>query len=339
MIYLGYNRDLDSVAHFWRDRLHDYLFDEKEGQQRPYLKTGKHHRYYDNVFAKWKGYVKREAQYRRISIDIRDELLNKLDEFEYNFDDIVLAPKDELEKKTKEGYRNEETKNILSDIFEKLYNGFTKIIANEVLERLKIRTCPYCNRNYTFTVKSSCSTEVRAFTTRPEFDHFYNKSQHPLLALSFYNLVPSCSICNHGKATENIGINPYFEGFQSKFGICNKKGMTLLNINEIKLVKSEADFSIGFIKPSTSEQQNIEGLGLDVLYNKHKDYVMDLIEKSTSYGTLEQNQAFVDSFQGIYHTPQEVFEFIWGKYLNEEALENRPLSKLTRDILEQLDII
>lgn len=160
-----------------------------------------------------------------------------------------------------------------------------------------------------------------------------------MLALSFYNLVPSCSICNHGKATENIGVNPYFEGFQSKFGICNKKDMTLLNINEIKLVKSEADFSIGFIKPSTSEQQNIEELGLDVLYNKHKDYVMDLIDKSISYGTVEQNQAFVDSFQGVFRTPQEVFEFIWGKYLNEDTLENRPLSKLTRDILEQLDII
>lgn len=119
MIYLGYNRDLDSAAHFWRDRLHNYLFDKMEGQQRPYLKTGKNHKYYDIVFAKWKGYVRREAQYRRISNDIRDELLNKLDEFECNFDDIVLAPKDELEKKTKEGYRNEETKNILSDIFEK----------------------------------------------------------------------------------------------------------------------------------------------------------------------------------------------------------------------------
>lgn len=29
MIYLGYNRDLDSVAHFWRDSLRAFLF-EKE---------------------------------------------------------------------------------------------------------------------------------------------------------------------------------------------------------------------------------------------------------------------------------------------------------------------
>ena len=29
MIYLGYNRDLDSVAHFWRDSLRAFLFEKR----------------------------------------------------------------------------------------------------------------------------------------------------------------------------------------------------------------------------------------------------------------------------------------------------------------------
>ena len=106
-----------------------------------------------------------------------------------------------------------------------------------------------------------------------------------------------------------------------------------------KRTKSKDDFSVGFVNPSKNEKQNIDGLGLAVLYDKHKDYVMDLIEKSTSYGSLEQNQALSDGFQGLFRTPQEVFDFVWGKYLNEEELENRPLSKLTKDILEQLGIV
>lgn len=338
MIYLGYNRDLDSVAHFWRDRLYAFLFEKREGRHRLILKIGKHNQYYDTVFSKWKGYVRREAHLGRFSTAVENELLRKLDEFESSYDYIILAKKDELEKLSNEVY-SEETLQILSDIFETLYNGFTKIISNEVLERLKIRTCPYCNRNYAFAVKSSNTTTGKTFTTRPEFDHFYNKSQHPLLALSFYNLVPSCSTCNHGKATDDIGVNPYFDGFQSKFCIFDKIKKVQLNINEIKRTKTENDFSVGLIRPSANEQQNIDGLGLDVLYDKHKDYVMDLIEKSTSYGSLEQNQALSDGFQGIFRTPQEVFDFVWGKYLNEEDLENRPLSKLTKDILEQLGII
>lgn len=338
MIYLGYNRDLDSVAHFWRDRLYAFLFEKREGIHRPYLKIGKHIKSYGTVFSKWKGYVGREARRRRISTTIKNEVLSELEEFEHNFNDIVLAKKDELEKLSKEKC-SKEARTLLADVFETLYKDFTKSTAHEVLEKLKIRTCPYCNRNYTFVVKASFSKTGKRFTTRPEFDHFYNKSQHPLLALSFYNLVPSCSICNHGKATENIGVNPYFEGFQSKFGICDKTKKVQLNINEIKRTKSENDFSVGFINPSLYEQHNIDGLGLDALYDKHKDYVMELIEKSTSYGSLEQNQALADGFQGIFHTSQEVFDFVWGKYLNEEDWGNRPLSKLVRDILEQLGIM
>ena len=60
-----------------------------------------------------------------------------------------------------------------------------------------------------------------------------------MVALSFYNLVPSCSVCNHGKATDDIGVNPYFDGFQSKFGICDKTKNGQLNINEIKQTKSK----------------------------------------------------------------------------------------------------
>ena len=77
---------------------------------------------------------------------------------------------------------------------------------------------------------------------------------------------------------------------------------------------------------------------LDRAYYPELRYVMDLIEKSTSYGSLEQNQALSDGFQGLFRTPQEVYDFVWGKYLNEEEFENRPLSKLTKDILEQLGI-
>lgn len=338
MIYLGYNRDLDSVAHFWRDRLHSYLFDKKEKMHRPFLRIGEHNKYYDTVFSKWRGYAEREALLRGMSDTVRKEVLCKLDEFEHYFDDIVLAKKDKLRTLSKEVYCGE-TRKLLIDIFEALYKDFTKDTAHDVLEKLKIRTCPYCNRNYTFSVKASCMKTGKKFTTRPEFDHFYNKSQHPLLALSFYNLVPSCSTCNHGKATDDIGVNPYFDGFQTKFRICDTMKKMQLNINEIKRTKSEDNLSVGFVNPTIYEQQNIDGLGLDALYDKHKDYVMDLIEKSTSYGSIEQNQALSDGFQGLFRTPQEVFDFVWGKYLNEEDWGNRPLSKLTRDILEQLGII
>lgn len=41
MIYLGYNRDLDSVAHFWGDSLRAFLFEKREDKHRPFLRIGK----------------------------------------------------------------------------------------------------------------------------------------------------------------------------------------------------------------------------------------------------------------------------------------------------------
>jgi hypothetical protein len=66
----------------------------------------------------------------------------------------------------------------------KHFNGY------DLAALLDTRACVYCNRQYTLTVVAM--DEI----TRPEFDHFYSQSEHPLLALSFYNLIPSCHICN-----------------------------------------------------------------------------------------------------------------------------------------------
>lgn len=141
MIYLGYNRDLDSVAHFWRDSLHAFLFEKREDKHRPFLRIGKHNKYYDTVFSKWKGYVRGEVQLRSISTATGNKVLDKLDEFEHNFDNIVLAKKKEMEKLANAAC-GKEAQIVLSYIFETLYNCFIKSIANDVLERLKIRTCP-----------------------------------------------------------------------------------------------------------------------------------------------------------------------------------------------------
>lgn len=36
-----------------------------------------------------------------------------------------------------------------------------------------------------------------------QFNHFYDKGTYPYLALSFYNLIPSCSTCNSSKVKGN----------------------------------------------------------------------------------------------------------------------------------------
>lgn len=216
-----------------------------------------------------------------------------------------------------------------------LYNSFTtKELENgdteaaKIMDSLGINTCPYCNREYTFTLYG------KAKKTRPEFDHFYNKTDYPILALSFYNLVPSCHVCNHIKGTNDVKVNPYVRGFRGKLHIL---GNDKLLDRETLAPLSKDDIDIKFEECDTDEKVNIEKLGLDNLYEQHKDYVKDLIDKVYAYDH-DSREYLADAFQGKSEMPSEVYNFVWGTYLGAMQDNNWPLAKLTRDVLEQLGI-
>lgn len=42
-------------------------------------------------------------------------------------------------------------------------------------------------------------------------DHFFNKEEHPELAISTLNLIPTCSTCNTRKLQKSIYVHPYYE--------------------------------------------------------------------------------------------------------------------------------
>jgi hypothetical protein len=97
------------------------------------------------------------------------------------------------------------------------YRRFTNTYATyycgyDLARALKVNTCPYCNRNYTVTVGQLKRV------TRPDFDHFFPKGAYPLLALSFYNLIPSCLVCNRSVKNQKSIVygkflHPYEEAF------------------------------------------------------------------------------------------------------------------------------
>ncbi|PWK03930.1 hypothetical protein [Tumebacillus permanentifrigoris] len=79
---------------------------------------------------------------------------------------------------------------------------------------LQINVCPYCNRQYIHTVRM----EGKKTGTRAELDHFYAKSIDPFLAVSFANMVPSCSICNSRmKRDRDFYAVPHQHPYQAGF--------------------------------------------------------------------------------------------------------------------------
>ena len=63
----------------------------------------------------------------------------------------------------------------------------------------------------------------------------------------------------------------------------------------------------------------------------------EIVEKTIAYNSTAR-EALAYAFQDQAYSPQQVYDFVWGKYLQVAQYGRRPFSKLTKDILEQLGI-
>lgn len=336
MIYLRNTRpDLQDIADKWANDLQNFLMEELKYPHYVILPRGRitfKNRYKKYHFLLYNAMKNKKMCRLQMKI-VHEIIMNFVNDFHDNIadyqklDDLVSIQK---------SLKNEHPQalDVITPVFVRLYEDFSDNKAYTYFEKLNVRTCPYCNRQYTFTI---CKDKTKNFKTRPEYDHFYDKKDYPLLALSFYNLVPSCHICNHSKRTRSVKVNPYLKGFKTKFSIQVGNNEKYTNINDIKSIKTINDFHISFANPSHDEEQNIAIFGLKHLYSEHKDYVLELVEKSEAYNQL-MCKNIAEEFQGIFTTQQQVYDLVWGKYLQDVELEKRPLSKLTKDILEQIGI-
>lgn len=275
-------------------------------------------------------FEKRLEKYILAPLNFFDDLKS---EFDLEFNDKINeydSSKDQI---------NTDYGKFISFMMSRYETVMEKLIFDEKIQRkikfgtwlaknIGMKTCPYCNRQYTFTI-------YQGKEIRPQFDHFYPKSEFPYFALSFYNLIPACPTCNQLKKNKTIKIlYPYLEEFGDKCMFRVNHGEYMMG-HEIKV-----DFDI---KTSISKeeqlkcQNNIETFALKKLYNEHTDYVQEIIYKAYMYNDSYYD-GLVETFSGMGKTPQEIKQLIFGNYVELSDNEKRPLSKLTRDLLNQIGI-
>jgi hypothetical protein len=205
--------------------------------------------------------------------------------------------------------------------------------AYELTKRLGFNTCPYCNRGFIYTVEGSKEKIVR-----PDIDHFHAKNEYPLLGLSFYNLIPSCLVCNRtlkGKRKVQSCLNPYEDGF----------GNALIFNYFIKDVGSGKGFNnnytIFFKENELTKRkvircnQNVDLFRLKEIYEQsHGNEIAEIIKKhEISSGKYLQ---MVSNMFPKLGTVEELYNIAFNNYYLEEDFDKRPLSKLTKDIFDQL---
>ncbi|WP_113652746.1 hypothetical protein [Pedobacter namyangjuensis] len=210
-----------------------------------------------------------------------------------------------------------------------LDNTFGFYNAYNLAENLDIQTCVYCNRLYTNTI----ITIARDFIVRPTFDHWFLKSEYPLLALSFFNLIPSCNVCNSSVKGANSSalrdiFHPYFKHTNINKVLDFKFSYTLEDhLNAHCKIVSANNFTL----------DSIESLKLNDIYQAHREEIRELIYLKKAY-----SETYLASLKAILRTSvtnSEIYRLAFGVYYEDQWLIKRPLSKLKKDVLAELGIL
>jgi len=85
-------------------------------------------------------------------------------------------------------------------------------------------------------------------------------------------------------------------------------------------------------------KNSIETFKLDKIYSiNHRDYVKDLIRKAIIYNQTRIDELY-SQYGNLFSCREEVWTMVLGNYIDSDDLGKRPLSKLTKDIMEELGI-
>jgi len=248
----------------------------------------------------------------------------------YNYDEI----KGLVEFMDKNPSRVKLTKNQ-KDYFLTLYSRLDK---PWFINELDIKVCPYCNRNYIFNFLKSNKKNATA-----QLDHFFDKGTYLYLAVSMYNLVPSCSTCNQRKSTKKVDIfYPYLESFNEsvKFQYDGIKSLKYFTNQKLDFFEDErVMFHLKPIKNINKVKKHIEVFNLENLYAEHKDIVSELLQKRVIYSDSYIDELF-DQYEGtLFKNREDLLRLITCGYISDEEIGKRPLSKLIKDISIELGLV
>ena len=208
-------------------------------------------------------------------------------------------------------------------------DGYGVIDNHAFITKLKVDTCPYCNRNYIYSLSKSGMI-------KPELDHYYPKSLYPYFGVSFYNLIPSCQTCN------GLGVkgetDPFVEKMVSPYLLNNDDYEFTFDLTKLDYLSPLDGKSSVDVRFSKQVDGNVKVFKLDNLYQLHSDHVLELIIKSkVNYN--DKYRDYLKNFKGLTFSDAEIDRVLIGNYTSLTELHKRPFSKLYRDIALELDLI
>jgi len=157
--------------------------------------------------------------------------------------------------------------------------------------------------------------------------------------MNFYNLFPCCKVCNHTKSSKDTyedGLLSPYEIDDNTFQLTYRpKNMNFLQIKKRKYNSNTFTIEIKDKNKKRDDEYRKDSndyFKLDKLYEQHKDIVLELLVKRTIY-----SKSYIAELKKNFHfTDDEIYRFLFCNYKDSDDFNKRPLSKLIKDITDEL---
>lgn len=229
-------------------------------------------------------------------------------------------------------------------------NGFAwRVICNkrkfyswssrEFVKSLNIDVCPYCNMN----PLPMCSIRKGegVYHMHPDMDHYFDKGRYPFLALNIYNFIPACDICNRRiKGAREIDYSlmahPYVDDVHEQVVVRANDAVVenpyINNIPDDWLLKDGRD-------DGTKARRGLRWFDffgiMDLCKNPHtKTTLLRAVRNAAMKIKLRQ---FYREQYGGFMTNEQFEVQSYGCSLNPDEINKRPLSKITIDLVAQVE--
>ncbi len=261
--------------------------------------------------------------------------------------DIILAKPEELESLLIEFEKEDkELHKTITNIFKYSAKFQSEVITDFFTNNFDFTTCFYCNKDLILNFNAPKKTSTF------QLDHFYDKGKYPYLALSFYNLIPSCATCNSSKVKGSKDCFKYDSNIRERefepetCKIPNHKDFDFDKKVKFKLFLTDSCKDINITKKdnidiklkeqySNEYKKYIKVFKLNERYQAHKDIVFEMITNAELYP--ESRLKELQDLTGIPY--QEIKKDIFKLMGDDVDLSKEPFSKLKRDMAWELGLV
>lgn len=261
---------------------------------------------------------------------------HKIDFVNHLKSSLDTADKDDWEKSKKWKDLKKEQIKQFENLFD--YEKYSEKIASFLTDKargLDLSTCYYCGINY-INIYTKASKNKRIF----DIEHVLDKGSCPIISLSLFNLVPSCSFCNSRlKGSKLIGgnnssLNKKLSPLSQSFSIETKISFKIQpkpgrKATYFEYLKHSDDYEIEIYYEDRDYEHFVNFFDIKERYDFHKCEALRIRDLRIKYSNSRINE-----LARLFQLPfSEIYEDIFGEVFNN--IHSRAFRKMRLDILNE----